>query len=412
MDDIKPSDSSVPLLREVQVLRAHLDASERARIRLTENLRQSEERFRLFVHSIKDYAIFMLDPTGHVVSWNEGARQLKGYSEAEILGTHFSAFYTSEDAARGLPERLLEQALREGRVDTEGWRVRKDGTRFWANVVITALRDANGELIGFGKVTRDLTDRKRREEERLHLVEERVARQSAEEALHQRDEFLSIAAHELKTPMTSLLLQIQLLTRRVSRRDSLEPASISRVLGQVEDQAHKLSELVNQLLDVSRVTNGRLALSPTPTDVVALVTNVVERLRSIVPHRSFVVHAPDHFVALVDPLRLEQVIINLLDNAVKHGQDGPIEVTVALSPSLVRIVVRDFGPGVPEARRAKLFERFYQADIHNAQAGMGLGLYISKQIVRLHGGELTVEFPGDGGSQFIVSLPVRLSDPA
>src|SRR5690348_14021085 len=157
-----------------------------------EALQQSEERFRLIVQTVRDYAIFMLDPTGRIATWNAGAERIKGYQASEIVGRHFSVFYPRVKIAEGFPWYELDVAAREGRFEDEGWRVRKDGSQFWANVVLTALRTENGELVGYAKVTRDLTERRRLEEERLSLAR-------AEEAIRLRDEFLSLAAHELKT---------------------------------------------------------------------------------------------------------------------------------------------------------------------------------------------------------------------
>ena len=411
MTSVNRQNDPAALQEEIRTLRADLAASEQARAQAIADLHQSEEHFRLFIQSIKDYAIFILDPTGHIRTWNEGAHRLKGYAEHEILGRHFSTFYTTEDRAQHLPERLLQQAIREGRVESEGWRVRKDGTRFWADVVITAVRDKQGQLIGFVKVTRDLTERQRATEERIHLAEERTARKAAEEAVRQRNEFLGIAAHELKTPITSLLLQVQFLARRLDHGKGLNPVYLRRALALVEDQSRKLSALVNQLLDVSRIANGRLTLDRSETNLVPLVESVVERERTLVPQRTFPVDAPESVRAWVDPLRIEQVLTNLLDNAVKYASEGPIEVTIVQPDSRhVQIRVRDHGPGVPEAKRAHLFERFYQADIHHYHGGMGLGLAISSEIVHLHGGNLSAEFPLDGGSRFVVTLPLQLDN--
>src|SRR5712692_6079290 len=184
-----------------------------------QQLRLSEERFRLMVESIKDYAIFMLDPHGRIASWNLGAERIKQYRAAEILGRHLSVFYPEEEVVAGKCERELEVAEREGRFEDEGWRVRKDGSRFWANVIITAMREPSGELIGFAKVTRDLTERRRLEEEKVRLAQ-------AQEAIRLRDEFLSIASHELKTPLTALQLQLQSVHEKVK---ALDEALASRV---------------------------------------------------------------------------------------------------------------------------------------------------------------------------------------
>jgi PAS domain S-box-containing protein len=376
------------------------------RRRAEDALRRSEERFRLMVDSVRDLAIFMLDPTGHIISWNPGAERTKGYTEGEVLGKHFSIFYGPEDVVNGKPERGLALALRNGRYQDEGWRVRKDGSRFWADVVITPVRDEADRLLGFVKVTRDLTERRRAEEDRLHLQEERIARSSAEESIRLRDEFLGVAAHELKTPVTSLRLQAQLAQRRLSRAGALDSATVLRAFQVIQDQSDKLTTLVGKLLDVSRISNGRLILDRSETDVAKLVAGVLDRMRALAPDRTFDYDGPTSLAADVDPVRLEQVVVNLLDNAVKYSREGPITTSLRpVSATELELTVRDLGPGVPEVHRAHLFDRFYQTDSRNHSSGMGLGLYISKQIVELHRGSISAEFPAEGGSQFVVRLP-------
>ena len=214
-----------------------------------DQLRASEARFRLLVEAVKDYAIFMLDPSGRVVTWNAGAQRIKGYDAREIIGQHFSQFYPAEDVRAGKCERELEGAARDGRFEDEGWRVRKDGTRFWANVVITALRAENGELVGFAKVTRDLTERRRLEQEQLRLGK-------AEEAIRLRDEFLSLAAHELKTPLTVLQMQLDTLSDRMDQSGQRVATKLQRAA----QSSERLANLVESLLDVSRIATGRFAL--------------------------------------------------------------------------------------------------------------------------------------------------------
>lgn len=374
---------------------------------LREDSKRTADLLHLLIDTVQDYAIFMLDPTGHVVSWNPGAERFKGYQAAEIIGKHFSVFYTPEDIALGKPALLLEAAARDRRVESEGWRVRKDGRRFWADVVLTALRDPEGRLVGFGKVTRDLTERKEAEDQRLKLAHERQDRDAAERAVRLRDEFLSIAAHELKTPVTSLRLQAQMLIRLVSRPEEVDQEKLRRGLGLVEDQSQKIGILVNKLLDVSRVTNGRLALDPVETDVAVLLRLLVEATRTVIDTHSILLEAPEELFARVDPLRIEQVVVNLLDNAVKFSPPGPIAVDLSRrAPGLVVIGVRDHGPGIAPDQRERIFDRFFQADRVTYDSGMGLGLYISQQIARLHGGEVRAESPSDGGTRIVVTLPI------
>src|SRR4051812_2306357 len=225
-----------------------------------EALRESEQRVRLLIENIRDYALFMLDTEGRVASWNVGAERINGYSAKEILGSSLARFYPPEDVLAGKPDLEMRVVRETGRFEEEGWRIRKDGSRFWANAVLTAIRDTNGELRGFAKVVRDLTERRKAEEERLHLVQ-------AQEAVRLRDEFLSIAAHELRTPLTALLLQLQ----------SMEKAKPGRGSPPALRSARRLASLVEMLLDVSRIATGRLELSRQDVDLVQLARDAIDR---------------------------------------------------------------------------------------------------------------------------------------
>lgn len=385
-----------------------------------EALRQSEERFRLLMECVVDYAIFMLDVDGYIVSWNAGAERIKGYTEQEIIGQHFSAFYTEEQRAAGHPAEVLAAATRDGRYEEENWRVRKDGTRFWANVVVTALRDATGTLQGFAKVTRDLTERRQVEAERQQ-------RAAAEAAAQMRAEFLNVAAHELKTPITALRARAQLTQRRFQRSGELSGEAVVKAMDVIESQAAKITRLVDQLLDVSRLEAGHLALEREDSDVVALVHNVAGLFSDREDSNRIQLEVPDHPVlASLDALRIEQVLINLIENALKYSP-APLPVLVRVSsesaetggqgeesssPSAagrqVRIVVVDQGPGVPPEDRSRLFDRFFRSSTTSQTSGMGLGLYVSRQIVELHGGRIELSFPPEGGmcvEVFLAALP-------
>jgi PAS domain S-box-containing protein len=546
----------------------------------------ADELFRLLVESVRDYAIFVLDPQGVIMTWNEGARRLKGYESAEIIGQHFSIFYPPHEVQRGKPEYVLRTAADEGRYHDEGWRVRKDGTRFWADVLITPLRDRAGRLVGFAKLTRDLTERKRREDERdallslerqsreqtqaaldrlralqsvteaalanfslddllrallerivvalgvdtavvllrsedgealvaraakgieeeverniriplgagfagriateqrpivlddvakadvvnpilrergvrslagvpllvqnqvlgvlhvgtlhrrqfskddidfLQVVADRVAlsidharllatakaaRSEADAAtamIRARDEFLAVAAHELKTPMTSAKAAAQLLQRSFQMVEGLRPPQ-ARALEMIVQQIDKLSRLVTELLETVRAQERQLAPQRRRTDVAALVRAAVSQAQLSTNVHQLSVAGPDVLWMSVDPLRIEQVMTNLLSNAIKfspHGGRIDVEM-VRASATHVWISVRDRGLGVAPEHRQHLFERFYQA--HADRSGMGLGLYISRQIVEGHGGTIYAEFPQEAGARFVVSLPVGLHE--
>ncbi|MBI2760165.1 MAG: MEDS domain-containing protein [Chloroflexi bacterium] len=246
------------------------------------------------------------------------------------------------------------------------------------------------------------------------LASERAAREEAEAALRLRNEFLSIAAHELKTPITTLGGYAQFVLRQNKRQRDLEPEHLMQSLQIIAGQAGRLSRLLDQLLDISRLEAGRLTLDRQPTDLVALVEQVVSGARAWSDRHVITLTVPPTLEAMVDPLRLEQVVTNLLDNAIKYSPDGgPVEVELSrVGGTAAELMVRDWGLGIPLEKRGQIFERFYQAHSGGHQSGMGLGLYISRRLVEAHGGEIRAEFPPDGGTSFTVRLPVNLDEPA
>jgi signal transduction histidine kinase len=233
----------------------------------------------------------------------------------------------------------------------------------------------------------------------------------ARAAVSLRDEFLSVAAHELKTPLTSLRGYAQLLAREFARGEA-NPDRARRAAYTIQVQSDKLARLVAQLLDVSRLQSGKLAIERTPTNVSALMRDIIESARTQLQEHILVARLPTELGAAIDPLRIEQVVTNLIDNAIKYSPEGgQIDVALECEPAdeMVRIVVRDRGVGVPPEHRAHIFDRFYQAHAGGpltSMAGMGLGLYISRQIVELHGGSIEAQFPEDGGTRFVVRLPL------
>ncbi|HLL52334.1 MAG TPA: PAS domain-containing sensor histidine kinase [Myxococcaceae bacterium] len=367
------------------------------RMQAEERLRASEERFRLLTESVKDYAIFMVDPAGRVATWNAGAERIKQYRADEILGQHLSRFYPPEDVAAGKAERTLATAAREGRFEDEDWRVRKDGTRFWANVVVTAIRAGNGKLLGFTKVTRDLTQRREAEQDRLRLAQ-------AQEAVRLRDEFLTIASHELKTPLTSLQLQLQSLGHRVAAVDGKLGQRVERATRSCE----RLTELIDRLLDVSRISSGSVSLQLEQVSLSDLVTQVVDR------HHEQAANAGCELIARITPgldgasdrLLLDQAVANLLSNALKYAAGTPVEVSLTREGDLARLEVADRGPGVPEEALSRIFERFERAASLKHYGGLGLGLYIARELVLAHGGTVEARNRPGGGAVFIVRLPL------
>ncbi len=501
--------------------------------------RRSAEEIKLLVQNVKDYAIYMLDPTGRVATWNEGARRITGYRPEEILGKHFSLFYTPEDVSAGTPQALLEASLREGRVEAEGWRVRKDGTRYWADLAITPIHDGEGSIRGFGTVTRDLSERKRAEESlaaerallrsafvnapayicvlrgpdhvfelanpRYHellghrpiegrpvrevlpelepdgyfqlldrvlqtgepaygnerpariqrpdgsLVElyfnfvyqpmlgregraegiiafgfdvtsqvqarrqlEVLAREREQlvvelrNAVRARDEFLQIASHELKTPLTPLVLQLETLGRALGNA-GVQNEQLSEKLARATRQTLRLSRLIESLLDVSRITAGRFELELEPLELAGLVQDVVERFRAEARKAGseIVANAEPPIVGRWDRQRLEQILSNLLSNAIKYGGGKPIVVDTSVANGTVRIAVKDQGIGIARDALGRIFARFERAVSMRNFSGLGLGLFIARQFAEAHGGTIVVHSQPGTGSTFTVVLPLE-----
>jgi PAS domain S-box-containing protein len=377
-----------------------------------EALRQSEERFRLMVENVKDYAIFMLDPEGRVITWNAGAERINGYQTDEILGRHFSIFYPREQVDRGWPERELAGALETGRFEDEGWRLRKDGSRFWANVVITALRDAAGDLRGFSKVTRDLTDQKRAEEELRRAnedLEQRVEQRTAElrEADRRKDEFLATLAHELRNPLAPLSNSLQIM--RLAGND-LELVAKSRSV--MERQLAHLIRLVDDLLDVSRISRGKIELRRERIDLSAVVGLALESCRPLIDRagHTLTVSQPQPVFVHADRTRLAQVVSNLLTNATKYTErGGHIWLSTAIEGNEAVIRVKDNGIGIPPSMLSAVFEMFTQVDrsLERSQGGLGVGLSIVRRLVKMHGGHIEAFSEGvNCGSEFTVRLPL------
>jgi signal transduction histidine kinase len=257
----------------------------------------------------------------------------------------------------------------------------------------------------------EIAERRRAEERlRMALASEREAREMAEAALRLREEFLSTAAHELKTPVTALLGHAQLVLRRMARQGETDREWVEKALQTLTGQAGKLSRLVTQLLDVSRLESGKLTLEMQQTDLAALVEQVVAGVRAWSKKHPIRLEAPPSLDAWIDPLRIEQILTNLLDNAFKYSPEGgPIDVVLCQPDrTFVELSVRDRGLGIPPEQRGQIFDRFYQAHGNEFRSGMGLGLYISRQIAELHGGEIRAEFPPDGGTCFVVGLPASI----
>jgi PAS domain S-box-containing protein len=364
-------------------------------------LTESEERYRLLIDSIKDYAIFMLDAAGHVIYWTAAAERIKGYTADEVTGQHFRIFFTPEDRGRGEPERELEEARLNGRAERQGWRCRRDGSCFWGEETATAVYDRFGGLQAYSKITRDATERMLADAER-----ERLLRQ-ATEANRIKDEFLSTVSHELRTPLNAVLGWTQLI-----REGRLSPEASKRAIETIERNARSQAALIADLLDVSRVVTGQIRLTIEPTPVVGAIMAAVESVKPAADakHLTLVVDAePEVGAVLGDPARLQQVIWNLLANAVKFTPNGGrVGVEARRDGHVLEIAVTDTGIGIDAGFLPFVFDRFRQADSSTTrtQPGLGLGLAIVKHLVELQGGTVAAESPGlERGATFRIRLP-------
>lgn len=407
-----------------------------------QTLQQSEERYRLLVEGVTDYAIFMLNPEGYILSWTTGAEQILGYQEPEIIGQPFSVLFTEEAVKQALPEQVLEVAATQGFSKENRWHIRKDNTLFWAHCVIAVLRDEDGNLQGFSKIMQDITVRKQAEEERNQLLErEQLARQEAELANRAKDEFLAILSHELRTPLTAITGWVGML-----RSGKLDDIRTTLALETIERNATLQMQLVEDLLDISRIIRGDLWLDRQPVNLVDVIREAIEVVQ---PHmeekqiqfkfeiNSLSKNSLDEqeqkpevasFLVLGDAERLQQVVLNLLSNAIKFT---PVEGTVTVNLSIVnhqnsnselstnktkndliqdvQLQVKDNGIGIKADFLPYVFDRFRQADSTNTRfyKGLGLGLAIARYLVEQQGGTIWADSKGERqGAIFTVTLPL------
>jgi PAS domain S-box-containing protein len=373
-----------------------------ARKRAEENLRWTESSFRLMVESVSDYAIVMLDPDGRVASWNTGAQRIKGYSAPEILGRHFSIFYPEDDVANGKPQRDLDAVAASGRHEDEGWRTRKDGTLFWANIVFTAIRDADGNLRGFAKLTRDLTERNKVEAILTN------ARAVAETANLAKSDFLSSMSHELRSPLNAILGFAQLMESDSPPPTPAQGESIIQIL----NAGWYLLELINEVLDLATIESGKLSMSFEPVSLDELLLECQAMVEPLAQRRNLRMTFPRHdapFCIVADRTRIKQVLINLLSNAIKYNAAGgsvAVDCRAIAASGRVRVTVTDTGAGLPPEKVAQLFQPFNRLGQESGgEEGTGIGLVVSKRLVELMSGVIGVESTVGTGSTFWVELP-------
>jgi len=372
---------------------------------LAEAIKHSGSVYGLMVDAVKDYAIFMLDPAGYIASWNQGAERINGYTADEIIGRHFSVFYTDEANAIGHPQHELDVASAEGRFEEEGWRIRKDGTRFWSNVVITAVRDEDNALLGFAKVTRDLTERREAEHRRLADAR-RIA--EAESANAAKAEFLTAMSHELRTPLNAIGGYTELLSLGLGGPVTAEQ---SDYLERIRLSQQHLMGIITDLLNFSRIEAGHLTYDIAPVPLISVINAVVPLVQPQAEAKGISLTADptnSDCVALADRAKVDQIILNILSNAVKFtNSGGRIRIQCVAQAKTVTINVIDTGVGVPPDKLEAIFEPFVQLgrSLSSAHEGTGLGLAISRDLARAMDGELSVTSKVGEGSAFALRLP-------
>jgi PAS domain S-box-containing protein len=387
-------------------------------------LQESEERFRTMVESLVDYAFYMLDPQGNIASWNAGAARVYGYLADEVAGKHVSRLYPRAEAEQRKPGREMEMAAVAGRVENEGWQVRKDGATFWASVIITAVRDSSGKLVGFSKMTRDLTERRRVE------LELRGAKAAAERASQAKSEFLATMSHELRTPLNSLLILSRLLSDNVGGNLAPKQLEYART---IHASGMDLLSLINDILDLARIESGaQTPLNFTVETFERIAVDVERTFRQVAESRgiAFDIRLDGDLPQSVrtDAQRLQQIIKNLLSNAFKFTRQGSVTLHIRCARDgwtpgharldaarrVVAIAVTDTGIGIPADKIDLIFEPFQQADGSTSRefGGTGLGLSISRALARLLGGELKLSSRVGEGSTFTLYLPASGDAPS
>jgi osomolarity two-component system sensor histidine kinase TcsA len=427
LDDVQPNGTiwnirTIPVYDDGNLLYVQMelqDATEERRKQLElEDRLYKNETFRILIETVKDYAIFMLDPQGNVATWNAGAQSFKGYTREEIARKHFSNFYSQEDRDDGKPDRMLVEALRDGRCEDEGWRYRKDGTRFWANVVITPIyRDNN--LIGFAKVTRDLSERREAEEKLIAAYEESSKLKS---------EFLANMSHEIRTPMHGRL-GIPTQSRRTTHTSPGMLSALTLLLDtrldseqlelvqMAEESGEVLLQVINDILDYSKLESGCFSISHDIINVMDIVQSVLRAYQKdckpgITMENYLDPRLPK--AAEGDSFRYRQVVQNLISNAIKITEQGYVRVNATLQKEddksyIILIEVVDTGVGVPSANSSALFTPFTQLDNYTTKRykGTGLGLSICKSLAELMGGSIGFQ-PNPEGRGSIFRFTVKL----
>lgn len=383
------------------------------RVQNEDSLRQSEARYRSLVEQVGDYGIFMLDTKGRIISWNEGARRIKGYNAEDVIGKYFSIFYPQEDIVDGKPSRELRIARTTGKYEEEGWRLRKDGTRFWANIVITAVYDTEHRLTGFSKVTRDLTERKLAEQslqessnKYRQLVQELwTTNRQLSAANRELEQFTTIVSHDLKEPVRTVKSFLHLINQHIQQKkyELLDKSVAKSIQG-----AQRMQDLIDNLLHYSQIS--KTDLNREELNMADIVMEAQQNLEEAIQKSGAGISLDIGSVELLgDRVQLVQLFQNLLSNALKFTDEQKPEVTVHSSSEngIVTIVVTDNGIGIPEEHLEKIFGVFRRLHFPGQYPGTGVGLAICKKVVERHSGKIWAESRPGQGASFHITLPAN-----
>jgi PAS domain S-box-containing protein len=380
-----------------------------------DELKRSEERYHQMIAEVQDYAIILLSPDGIIENWNMGAEKIKGYSSKEVIGKKFELFYTPEDRAGNLPEKLLNQARIEGKALQEGWRVRKDGSRFWGTIVITALHGKDGNIIGFTKVTRDLTQKK--------LTEDKINAYNAELKIQnsELEQFAYIASHDLQEPLRKIRTFVELIQENYADEDF-----VKRYFGKLDASAQRMSDLIKSLLNYSRLTkdcklhNESLNSEKGPIDLNEVLAEVKQDLELLISEKK-AVFISDHLPLISgNRMQIAQLVSNLISNSLKFSRVQPvIKIRSAviekgkilnapetlLYKSYFQIMFEDNGIGFEQQYDKVIFSLFQRLHGKQEYPGTGIGLALCKKIVENHQGFITAESQPGSGARFNVYFP-------
>lgn len=373
----------------------------------TITLKKSEERYHKMINEVQDYAILLLDINGNIQNWNLGAEKIKGYKESEILGKNFRTFYLDKDRKNKFPEKLINEAKKNGRAMHEGWRLRKDGTKFWGYIVITALHDENGQVIGFSKVTRDLTERKKAEDKLLEYAKDIEIRNK------QLEEYAYIASHDLQEPLRKIQIFSELIEENLSN-DKVVKLSLSKI----KASAVRMSKLIKDVLKYSQVTQQMDLFKK--VDLNETLKNVKEDFELLIQEKNVKINSAELPKMKGIPMQIHQLFSNLIGNSIKFSEQAPIinisseELTpsqISKYPLLnsnkkyVKLTIADNGPGFEERFKNRIFKLFQR--LNNSKYGTGIGLALCKKIVDNHQGIINVESQLNKGTTFYIVLPIE-----